>query len=907
MKIRKISIVAVTLVSFALLLNSFLLWQLYQSHTQTVIAQKQRHLTFTIMNDLQIQIFQLNKLVNAYISTANPKYLIYYYDLLGIQEGSKVQPEKYDLSYWPSVISGEKQHKMPLNGQKNSLALQMKNAGFVQSEFELLNEVLAILNELKKTEQIAFAATQGLYDIQNGAFIDDGIPNLKFAQQLIYTQHYQNTNAKLLQTIQALITQASMRTESTVLVSQKNLQNWIILSIGVILVTMIIILSSLFVVEKFLLTPIQALTFGAQMIAQKKYTFQITIHHWLEELSILALTFNQMAQDIFKDIAYREKIQQALNDSKKEAENATKAKSIFLATMSHEIRTPMNAIIGMSYLALQTKLEPKQKEYIDQVHIAANSLLRIINDILDFSKIEAGKMTIEMIPFKLKELLDDIVKLHHYQAEERGIVLLFDESNCLLHEDAPLLLGDKVRIGQILNNLLSNAIKFTKEGHVKLWINSTNEGKDYNISFFIQDSGIGMSEEQLGRLFEEFTQADDSTTRKYGGTGLGLAISKNLTKQMNGALEVESSLGKGSTFILSLHFQASEESIPSSQSLSYKKTLEKTLQGMQVLLVEDNPINQKIAVELLRSQGINVSVANNGKEALEKLFTAVPNYFDAILMDIKMPLMDGYEATRRIRNNKAYDALPIIAISAHTTHENLPKIHETGMQHFIAKPIDPLILFETLRSYAKGNKHFSSESHEGKHTSLITIDGLDTSFGLLYAANNKQRYIQMLTDFIEDKKNIAKIFHRFFVKNDQAGMLKSIQELRRTLGNIGAKNLHVTLSEIKEDVLNQTLTPQKFDYFTKTYGTLHTNIKAYLVSLNPQNPFSTNLDMLPVVNEFRKKLADNDFEAIELWNEYKHEMNTVLNKPTIAKITTLLASFEFENALKILNETQHDS
>lgn len=902
MKIRKVSIVAVTLVSLALLLNSFLLWQLYQSHTQTVIAQKQRHLTFTIMNDLQIQIFQLNKLVNAYISTANPKYLIYYYDLLGIQEGSKVQPEKYDLSYWPSVISGEKQHKMPLNGQKNSLAMQMENAGFAQSELELLNEVLAILNELKKTEQIAFAATQGLYDVEKGAFIDDGIPDLKFAQQLIYTQHYQNTNTKLLQTIQTLITQASNRTESTVQISQNNLQNWIILSIGVILVTMIIILSSLFVVEKFLLAPIQALTFGAQMIAQKKYTFQIKIDHWLEELSILALTFNQMAQDIFSDIAYREKIQQTLNDSKKEAENATKAKSIFLATMSHEIRTPMNAIIGMSYLALQTKLEPRQKEYIDQVHIAANSLLRIINDILDFSKIEAGKMTIENIPFNVAEFLEGTIKLHEYQAEERGIELIYDTSNPLLQDDTLQLLGDKLRIGQILNNLLSNAIKFTQDGFVKFWIETQRDTKGMTVSFYVQDSGIGMSEAQLGNLFQEFTQADDSTTRKYGGTGLGLAISKNLAQQMQGTLTAQSTLGKGSTFNFTLHFDESKEKPSSQHTIAYSKSLGKTLQDMRVLLAEDNAINEKIVVELLHSKGVHVSVVHNGQEAFEKVFEVEPHHYDAVLMDLKMPVMDGYDATAAIRAKPIYDTLPIIALSAHATQEMLPKMLKIGMQGFIAKPIEPTLLFDTLLCYSKRIDILGENSK--KETFSIFIEGLDTTFGLRNAAYNQNRYHHMLTDFIRDDYDAPATLKASLQDKDIT--TQKIRELRRTLGNIGARGLHVKLKTLKDALENPILAAQVLDDFTHEYALLQEHIKAYLETLEHTNNASLHVDTVNILKILKKKLEENDFEAIELWTEHKTSFEGQLNKKNITKITKLLTLFEFDNALKILNETHHE-
>ncbi len=375
------------------------------------------------------------------------------------------------------------------------------------------------------------------------------------------------------------------------------------------------------------------------------------------------------------------------------AEKNAKAKSEFLANMSHEIRTPMNGILGLLHIINKTELTEKQREYIGKISYSAKSLLRIINDILDFSKIEAGKLELENIPFTLGELREELESLFAPKAEEKGLDLVFIQSD---DEDSHYL-GDPTRIKQVVFNLVGNAIKFTETGSVTVRCVS-GEIKDNHRNFVlsVEDTGIGLSEEQQNRLFTAFNQADSSVTRKYGGTGLGLAISKNLVEIMGGQMWVESEIGKGSKFIFSLSFEIASENdfTTKEQELTVKNRI--VARAGHILLVEDNEINQMIAEELLSAVGYKIEIANNGLEALN-LLKSKP--YDAVLMDIQMPVMDGLTASTKIREQEKFAELPIIAMSAHAMVGDREISLSHGMNEHITKPIDPEILYSTLDTW----------------------------------------------------------------------------------------------------------------------------------------------------------------------------------------------------------------
>ncbi len=389
-----------------------------------------------------------------------------------------------------------------------------------------------------------------------------------------------------------------------------------------------------------------------------------------------------------RDLRRQKRTEAALRIAKVEAEEAAKAKSEFLARMSHEIRTPMNGVLGLAQLALEKNPQPEQRLYLEKIRSSANILLGVINDILDFSKIENGKLLLENQPFSFRAMLQTVEDLFRSQAEQKGLRFIVEQSPGIPNA----LRGDSLRLSQVLLNLCGNAVKFTEQGEVRLRV--TLEGEDNDrprLRFAVHDSGIGMDAEQIDGLFQPFTQADISTTRKYGGTGLGLMISKLLVQMMGGDISVESAPGRGSVFRFSVTLGKADESeletAPDAQAPA-----ESLPPGTRVLLAEDNEINQEIAVALLENMGATVLVASNGQEALDILSKAPVNI---VLMDIQMPIMDGLTAVKTLRASpdERIRSLPVIAMTAHAMLEDREKSRLAGMDDHITKPID----FDELR------------------------------------------------------------------------------------------------------------------------------------------------------------------------------------------------------------------
>ncbi len=393
-------------------------------------------------------------------------------------------------------------------------------------------------------------------------------------------------------------------------------------------------------------------------------------------------------------------------EARQHAEAASVAKGQFLANMSHEIRTPMNAILGMLTLTLKTNLSSQQLDYTTKAEAAAKSLLGLINDVLDFSKIEAHKMVLDPSPFRLDQLIRDLEAVLTANLAEKPIELHFD-----LDPRAPnSLIGDALRLRQVLINLMGNAIKFTHQGHVRLAIGVLAQtGEQVRLGFSVQDSGIGISPENQQRIFEGFSQAEASTTRRFGGSGLGLAISREMVNLMGGRLELESTLGRGSTFSFALELplatqatqtvapaESAQRDSPPGPSRDPAPTAS-GLHGMRLLVVEDNMVNQQVARELLTSEGARVELADNGQSCVS-LLERNPRAFDAVLMDLQMPVMDGYMATRAIRHDLGLLELPIIAMTANAMANDRAACLAAGMNDHVGKPFDLRHLVAVLQS-----------------------------------------------------------------------------------------------------------------------------------------------------------------------------------------------------------------
>ncbi|WP_425058350.1 ATP-binding protein [Sporomusa carbonis] len=612
------------------------------------------------------------------------------------------------------------------------------------------------------------------------------------------------------------------------------------------------------------------------------------------ELRLLAQTFNELSNSFQEELVKRKQAEETMKAAKDEAEMANNAKSEFLAHMSHEIRTPLNTIIGYHYLLENTALTAKQAEYTQNLGMAAKNLLGIINEILDFSKIEARKMVLEAVDFDLHDMIKDLCSIMQVEARRKNLDFGFE-----IKPDVPRYLkGDTTRLKQVLLNLLSNGVKFTHRGRLHILVELLErKGRQVVLRFHVADTGIGIPEEQIPQLFEVFTQGDASTSRKYGGTGLGLAICKKIVELMQGEIHVQSTVGKGSTFSFTAKLERAD-SVPIVQKENEAIRLKAIFARKKVLLVEDNSINLKMTKEILTHLGFDTDIAGSGFKAVQM---AGQKEYDAILMDIRMPEMDGYEATRRIKALKGEKTPPVIALSADAVEGVAEKAGEAGMSGYLTKPLNPVKLIDVLKKYVyiEDTAAAVAETYAADPDKQVDFD---FESGIHRIGGKMDVYRDILKQFMSNHSEDAVKLERLIAAEKFEEARQLVHTVKGIAANIGANSLKQASMELGKALRypDRPALNGKLRRFAIVISESCDALGKFIETISEKTPaqerFVDDANVEDLLARLLGLLDDGDSEAKHLFESLKQYFENVLTEEEYHWLHEKICTYSFDEA-----------